>query len=329
MNPSPQTPDHSNESPLALSVVAPVYNEEESLPYLVDELIQSLRGTGESFELIFVNDRSTDRSLSVLLELRDQHPEIVVVEFPRNFGQTPAMAAGFEVSRGRIVITLDADLQNDPADIPRLVERIRAGSDLVVGWRKQREDGFVLRRLPSLIANRLIAWTTGARIHDTGCTLKAYRRELVSNLPIYAEQHRFLPALAVASGARIEELVVNHRARRFGESKYGIGRALRVFLDLFSIKMLATFLRSPLGYFALLSLPFLGLAAGFAFWKAIGPAALSGAYTWWFAVALFLQSAAYFLLLGLLAELVISMSGLHRRHSFDPLLAQEPRGPVQ
>ncbi len=323
MNPAlvhPTTPVPS------LSVVAPVYNEEESLPFLIDELLLALREHGEPFELVFVNDHSTDRSLEVLLEHQRVHPEIVVVEFPRNFGQTPAMAAGFEVSRGDVVVTLDADLQNDPADIPRLVERIRAGSDLVVGWRKQREDGFVLRRLPSLMANRLIAWTTGARIHDTGCTLKAYRRELVSNLPIYAEQHRFLPALAVASGARIEELVVHHRARRFGHSKYGIGRAFRVFLDLFSIKMLATFLRSPLGYFALLSLPFVGLALMVGLWKAVGPGESSGAFTWWFAVALFLQSAAYFLLLGLLAELVISMSGLHHRRSFDPLLAQQPKG---
>ncbi|MCA9003582.1 MAG: glycosyltransferase, partial [Planctomycetes bacterium] len=184
-----------------------------------------------------------------------------VVQFPCNFGQTPAMAAGFEVSRGRIILTLDADLQNDPADIPRMVEYLEEGWDLVVGWRKKREDGFVLRRLPSIIANRLIARTTGADIHDTGCTLKAYRRELMANLPIYAEQHRFLPALAVASGARIGELVVNHRARRFGESKYGIGRAVRVFLDLFNIKMLATFLRNPLLYFAFLALPFALLGA--------------------------------------------------------------------
>ncbi len=322
MEPLPVLPDTRGPS---LSVVAPVYNEEESLPFLIEELLGALRGGGESFELVFVDDHSTDGSLAYLLDQQRLHPEVVVVEFPRNFGQTPAMAAGFEVSRGDIVVTLDADLQNDPADIPRLVERIRAGSDLVVGWRKQREDGFVLRRLPSLVANRLIAWTTGARIHDTGCTLKAYRRELVSNLPIYAEQHRFLPALAVASGARIEEMVVHHRARRYGQSKYGIGRAFRVFLDLFSIKMLATFLRSPLGYFALLSLPFVGLAILVGCWKTMGPGAGSGAFTWWFAVALFLQSAAYFLLLGLLAELVISMSGLHRRRSFDPLLAQQPK----
>lgn len=309
----------SDRPPPVLSIVLPVYNEEESLPHLNAELITVLRGMGESFELIYVDDHSTDRSLEVLLELKVCSPEIVVVEFPCNFGQTAAMSAGFEKSRGEILLTLDADLQNDPHDIPHLVAKLREGADLVVGWRKKREDGFVLRRLPSRIANRLIAWVTGARIHDTGCTLKAYRRELIANLPIYADQHRFLPALAVASGARIEEIEVHHRARRFGSSKYGIGRVARVFLDLFSIKMLATFLRSPLLYFATLALPF-GLIAGvLAVLRLLGAVSGMASYTSWFAVALFLQSAAYFLLLGLLAELVIQVSGLHGRKSFDPM----------
>jgi len=235
------------------------------------------------------------------------------------------MAAGFEVSQGQIILTLDADLQNDPADIPRLVAKLREGADLVVGWRRKREDGFVLRRLPSRVANRLIAWVTGARIHDTGCTLKAYRRELVANLPIYADQHRFLPALAVASGARIEELEVHHRARQFGSSKYGVGRVARVFLDLFSIKMLATFLRSPLMYFAFLALPFGMIAGVLGVLRSLGTQSQMASYTSWFAVALFLQSAAYFLLLGLLAELVIQVSGLHGRRSFDPLSSHSKR----
>ncbi len=305
-------PAHSPE----ISVVLPVYNEEESLPILHGELMESLRAMDRSFEVIYVNDHSTDDSLRVLLELQKESPETVIVQFPCNFGQTPAMAAGFEVSQGKIILTLDADLQNDPADISRLIEHLEQGCDLVVGWRKVREDGFVLRRLPSKIANRLIASITGADIHDTGCTLKAYRRELLTNLPIYAEQHRFLPALAVASGARIGELVVNHRARRFGESKYGIGRAVRVFLDLFNIKMLATFLRNPLLYFAILALPF-GLIAALMFGLRV-----SGAWapnTAWFVMALFVQCTAFFILLGLLAELVIRVSGLHHSKSFDPM----------
>ncbi len=299
-----------------ISVVLPVYNEEESLPILHGELMASLRSMDRSFEIIYVNDHSSDKSLEVLLELQKGDSEVVIVQFPCNFGQTPAMAAGFEVSQGKIILTLDADLQNDPADIPRLVERLEQGWDLVVGWRKKREDGFVLRRLPSKIANRMIAGITGADIHDTGCTLKAYRRELLDNLPIYAEQHRFLPALAVASGARIGEMVVNHRARRFGESKYGIGRAYRVLLDLFNIKMLATFLRNPLLYFATLALPF-GLIAAIVFVLRV-----SGAWepnTAWFVMALFVQSTVFFVLLGLLAELVIRISGLHHSKSFDPM----------
>ncbi|MFT4648068.1 MAG: glycosyltransferase involved in cell wall biosynthesis [Glaciecola sp.] len=299
-----------------ISVVLPVYNEEESLPILHGELMTSLRAMGRSFEVIYVNDHSSDGSLAVLLKLKEESPETVVVQFPCNFGQTPAMAAGFEVSRGQIILTLDADLQNDPADIPRLVEYLEEGWDLVVGWRKKREDGFVLRRLPSKVANRLIAYITGADIHDTGCTLKAYRRELLDNLPIYAEQHRFLPALAVASGARIGEVVVHHRPRIYGESKYGIGRAARVFLDLFNIKMLATFLRNPLLYFAFLALPF-GLMGFLVFTLRV-----SGAWapnTAWFVMALFAQCTAFFILLGLLAELVIRISGLHHSKSFDPM----------
>ncbi|MDF1836387.1 MAG: glycosyltransferase family 2 protein [Planctomycetota bacterium] len=299
-----------------ISVVLPVYNEEESLPILHGELMDSLVSMGRSFEIIYVNDHSSDDSLRVLLELKGECPQTVVVQFPCNFGQTPAMAAGFEVSRGKIVLTLDADLQNDPADIPRLVERLEEGWDLVVGWRKKREDGFVLRRLPSKIANGMIAKITGADIHDTGCTLKAYRRELMENLPIYAEQHRFLPALAVASGARIGELVVHHRARRFGESKYGIGRAVRVFLDLFNIKMLATFLRNPLLYFAILALPF-GLMASLVFTLRVSGAWAPNAA--WFVMALFAQCTAFFVLLGLLAELVIRISGLHHSKSFEPM----------
>jgi glycosyltransferase involved in cell wall biosynthesis len=205
-----------------ISVVVPVYDEEDNLPILHQELATALSGSGRSWECVYVDDGSRDRSLAVLLRLRAQDPRrIRVVQFARNAGQTAALAAGFDHARGEIVITLDADLQNDPADIPALVAKLDEGYDIVAGWRKQRHDGFVLRKLPSRIANRLIAWTTGVGIHDTGCTLKAFRTDLVRNLPIYAEQHRFLPAMSAGSGARVAELVVNHRPRRFGHSKYG------------------------------------------------------------------------------------------------------------
>ncbi|MCP3920343.1 MAG: glycosyltransferase family 2 protein [bacterium] len=311
--------------PPEISIVVPVYNEEESLPQLHAEIAQHVGGMNRPWRVIYVDDHSTDRSLEVLLSLRGDDPHVRVVHFRRNFGQTAAMSAGFEHSRGRVVITLDADLQNDPADIPRLVEELERGYDIVVGWRKDRHDGFLLRRLPSRIANRLIVRVTGADVHDTGCTLKAYRRELVENLPIYAEQHRFLPVLSLASGARMSEVVVNHRPRIYGVSKYGLGRAVRVLLDLLTVKMLSSFSRSPLQYFALLAMPFAALTA---FFLAVGIAnygEISFDNKWGQSVLLtfmlFSMACIYFLLLGLLAELVVKVSGLHGRKSFDPLSA--------
>lgn len=306
-----------------ISIVVPVFNEEESLPLLQEEISRALDGLGRPYEVIYVDDRSTDRSLEVLLGLRSRHPEVRVIRFRRNCGQTPAMAAGFEQARGGVVVTLDADLQNDPADIPRLVEELDRGFDLVVGWRKDRQDGFLLRRVPSKVANRMIAAWTGAHVHDTGCTLKAFRAELVRNLPIYSEQHRFLPVLALASGARIGELVVNHRARRFGSSKYGLERAVRVLFDLLSVKMVSSFSRSPLQYFVLLGIPFL-LATLFVFVSGVGNLGNLAGGTDWFrpvlvALALLSMTGIYFLLLGLLAELVVKASDLHARKVFDPL----------
>ncbi len=302
-------------TPPDISIVVPVYDEEESLPRLHAELAQHVGGMGRSFEVIYVDDRSKDRSYEVLLALRAADPHVRIVRFRRNFGQTPAMAAGFEQSRGRIVVTLDADLQNDPADIPALIEELERGYDVVVGWRKDRKDGYFLRRLPSILANRLIAHVTGAAVHDTGCTLKAFRRELIENLPIYAEQHRFLPMLAMASGARISEVVVHHRPRLYGQSKYGISRAVRVLLDLLTVKMIASFARSPLTYFALLAAPFAMACLGF-----VGSVLLhSGDVTFqnhWGQVSLLTfillsMVGVYFLMLGLLAELIVKASGLY------------------
>jgi glycosyltransferase involved in cell wall biosynthesis len=276
------------------------------------------------WEVIYVDDRSADESLRVLLELRAADEHIRIVRFRRNFGQTAAMSAGFEAARGDVVVTLDGDLQNDPADIPRLVAEIERGSDLVSGWRKSRQDGFLLRRLPSIVANRLIGKVTGTTGHDTGCTLKAFRRELVANLPIYAEQHRFLPALAEASGARATELVVNHRPRIYGTSKYGIGRAARVLLDLLTIKMLASFCRRPLQYFAILALPFAFMTLVFMTFGAWHYTRMTLMAYWGQGILLaFILSSMtcmYFLLLGLLAELVVKVSNVHARNSFDPLV---------
>ena len=303
-------------SAVEISVVVPVFDEEQNLRPLHAEVVRALEPIGAPWELILVDDRSRDRSFAVMLELWREDPRVRVVRFRARCGQTAALAAGFDQARGRIVVTIDGDLQNDPADIPRLVAELGRGYDLVAGWRKARHDGFVLRRLPSRIANRLIMLVTGVGIHDTGCTLKAFRREIVERLPIYAEQHRFLPAMSAGSGARIAELVVNHRARRFGRSKYGLGRATRVLLDLLSIKMLTSFTRQPLQYFALLSLPFLTMLLVF-----VGSVAMSARAVdfdnAWGSVALvvftlFFMLCLFFLLLGLLAELAVKASGMHR-----------------
>jgi glycosyltransferase involved in cell wall biosynthesis len=320
-------------SPVALSIVVPIFNEEESLPVLYEEIaaaLERLGRDGRRSEIIFVDDRSTDRSLAVLLELHARDPRVCIVRFRRNYGQTAGLAAGFDVARGRVVVTLDGDLQNDPADIPRMVEKLREGFDIVAGWRKKRHDGFILRRLPSLIANRLIAWVTDVPIHDTGCTLKAFRRELVKSMAIYAEQHRFLPLLSAGSGARITELVVNHRPRVYGHSKYGIGRAFRVVLDLLAIKFVSQFSHRPIQYFGMISL-LTGVAGLLFALIALIPLVPGSADTgqvafddWEMAVVtilcLIFSAFVYFALLGLLGELAVKASGMHRRSTLDRIL---------
>lgn len=314
--------------PIHVSLVVPVFDEEENLPKLHAEIQEHVGGLGVPWEVVYVDDRSRDRSFEVLKQLYDDDPHVRIVRFRRNFGQTPAMSAGFEHSRGSVVVTLDADLQNDPADIPALLAELEKGFDIVVGWRKNRKDGLMLRKVPSKMANRLIAKITGSTVHDTGCTLKAFRRELIENLPIYAEQHRFLPVLSLASGARISEIVVNHRPRIHGVSKYGIGRAVRVALDLLTMKMLSSFAKSPLPYFTLLGAPFVVLPlfyATFALWR---DGDLSFGNSWGQSVLVtfgFMATAGvYFLLLGLLAELVVKVF----RRSDRPLSSRPARQPA-
>ena len=236
-------------SHLDLSVVVPLYNEEESLPHLVEQLLQALRPSGERFELVLVNDGSSDDTARVLEQLSGEVPELVAVLLRKNYGQTAAMAAGFDAACGEVIVSLDGDLQNDPSDIPMLLSKLREGYDLVSGWRHQRQDAAIQRKLPSKIANRLIGRVTGVRLHDYGCSLKAYRREVLADMRLYGELHRFLPALAFIEGARITEVKVNHRARQFGSSKYGIDRTFRVLMDLLTVWFMKRFLTRPMYVF--------------------------------------------------------------------------------
>ena len=238
-------------SQVDLSVIAPVYNEVENVDELVSQIVSTLRPTGLSFEIILIDDGSSDGTTERLAELARRVPELRCIVFRRNFGQSAAMTAGFQHSRGRVVVSMDADLQNDPADIPKLVAKLREGHDLVSGWRKSRKDPFFSRRLPSVLANRLISWATGVRLHDYGCSLKAYDGELARNLLLYGELHRFIPVLANLYGARIAEVAVNHRPRTKGKSKYGIGRTYRVILDLMLMLFFQKFATRPLQFFGL------------------------------------------------------------------------------
>ena len=232
----------------SVSIVIPVYEEEESLPHLYRSIKDVMDSLGRKYEIIFVDDGSKDGTFRVLESFQEKDPAVVVVSFRRNFGQTAAMAAGFEYAQGDIIITMDADLQNDPADIPKLLEKMK-GHDVVSGWRKKRQDKFISRRLPSMMANGLISRVTGVHLHDYGCTLKAYRKEVIKNVRLYGEMHRFIPAIASWVGASITEVETNHRPRKFGKSKYGISRTIRVVLDLITVKFLQSFSTRPIHAF--------------------------------------------------------------------------------
>lgn len=237
-----------------LSVVIPVRNEAENVRQLCRELVDVLGPWNRTFEIIVIDDGSTDETFQVLTEFQAGEPRLRVIRFRRNFGQTAGFAAGFAHARGALIVTMDGDLQNDPADIPALVELIESGHDIACGWRKHRKDPFLNRRLPSMIANKVISWATGVRLNDYGCSLKVFRAEIVKPLRLYGEMHRFLPAIASEVGVRIAERPVNHRARTRGQSKYGISRTLRVILDLITVKFLLSYATRPLQIFGLLGM---------------------------------------------------------------------------
>jgi glycosyltransferase involved in cell wall biosynthesis len=239
---------------IQLSVIVPIFNEEENIPALYKELQEVLERMGQTFEIIFVDDGSSDRSLVLLNEIQSKDGNVVVISFRRNFGQTAAMSAGFDHARGEIIITMDGDMQNDPHNIEEMIQQIDNGYDVVTGWRFDRKDPFINRRLPSMIANWIISKTTGVGLHDYGCTLKAFKKEVIKNIKLYGEMHRFIPAIASGMGISFTEVKVNHRPRVFGKSKYGISRTIRVILDLLTVKFLLSYSTRPIQVFGLIGL---------------------------------------------------------------------------
>jgi len=237
-----------------ISIVIPVYNEEKSIPYLYESLNNVLPNLGKKYEVILIDDGSTDRTFEELLKVHEKNNNYKIIKFRRNFGQTPAMSAGFDYAKGEIIITLDADLQNDPSDIPLLLEKIYEGYDVVSGWRINRQDKAVSRKFPSKIANWLIAKLTKVNIHDYGCTLKAYKKDVIKNIELYGEMHRYIPAVASWMGVKVAEVPVHHHSRKFGKSKYGISRTIRVILDIITIKYLLSYSQRPIQIFGLVGL---------------------------------------------------------------------------
>lgn len=244
-----------------LSILIPFYNEEENLQDNYNNIKSAIKDLKESIEIIYVNDGSTDGGLRILKEIAAKDPQVKIVSFYRNYGQTAAMAAAFKEASGRIYITLDADNQNDPRDIPQLLQKMAEGYDVVSGWRQKRKDGFFLRRFPSQLANWIISKVTKVPLKDYGCTLKAYRAEYIDNVNLYGEMHRFIPAYAKYAGARITEVAVNHHARTKGVSKYGLERVMKVVLDLLTVKYLGDYATKPIYFFGGLGFAFMGSSA--------------------------------------------------------------------
>ena len=243
--------------PTFLSIVIPIFNEEDSIKLLHERTVTACNGLGIAYEIIFVDDGSQDDTVPILRNIVKKDSSVKVVRFRKNFGQTAAMDAGFQVARGQVIVSMDGDMQNDPADIPLLLKKMDEGYDVVCGWRKNRQDKFLSRRLPSIVANWIIGLMTGVKIRDNGCSLKAYRSSIIKKVALYGDLHRFIPAMSALAGARITEIAVAHHPRRFGTSKYGIGRAWRVLLDMIKVKMITSFSSRPGLWFGLLYGPVL------------------------------------------------------------------------
>jgi glycosyltransferase involved in cell wall biosynthesis len=313
-------------TPIKLSVIVPFFNEQDSIGPMHAAIVSAVAPLQIPFEMVFVDDGSKDATLARAVELARTDPRIRVVKFRRNYGQTAAMAAGIEYATGEVLVTMDGDLQNDPADIEEFLRKIEAGYDVVVGWRHQRQDKLVSRKIPSVIANWLIGKVTGISIKDNGCSLKAYRASVIKNIPLYSEMHRFIPAMASIAGPRIAEIKVKHHARQFGKSKYGLSRIYKVLLDLLVIKTVASFTSRPLIWFVLLSLPMVAVGTatlGWSLYVMIAdhqnlplPVAGTG--------LIFLSSALILVSGGAFGELVYKTSDM-REHHFARLTARLER----
>ena len=301
-----------------ISIIVPFFNEEESVEPLCHAIRVALDNSNSGYEILLVDDGSTDGTFRVATELAEKDARIKVIKFRKNYGQTPAMSAGIDMALGSVLITMDGDLQNDPADIPLLLGKIEEGYDIVVGWRYNRQDKLITRKIPSKIANWLIGKVTGVPIKDNGCSLKAYRPEVIKKIPLYSEMHRFIPAMASISGARIAEVKVHHKARQFGVSKYGLSRTFKVLIDLLTIKTIISFASRPFYWFALLSAPFM-----LASFLTLGASVIEVmSYSSGFSVViagcgvLFGAVTIFLLGTGLLGELVYLSEGLQLEHLY-------------
>src|SRR5689334_5443618 len=306
-------------TPPDLSIVVPLFNEEESVRPMHAAITNAVAPLGVSFEIVFVDDGSKDSTVALVDEIARGDSRVCLVKFRRNYGQTPAMAAGIAQASGEIIVTMDGDLQNDPRDIGELLRKIDEGYDIVVGWRHERQDKLISRKIPSRIANRLIARVTGVPIKDNGCSLKAYRAGLIKKIPLYSEMHRFIPAMASIAGPRIAEIKVRHHARQFGKSKYGLSRIYKVLLDLMVIKTVASFTARPLLWFGMLTLPMLAIAA-LAFGWTVTHFISTGTLSLPIAGCgvIFLSSAIILMGSGALGELVYKLGDM-REHEFSGL----------
>lgn len=312
-----------------LSIVVPFFNEEQSIGPMHAAIANAVSPLGVPFEMVFVDDGSRDSTFHRAVEIARGDSRVRVVKFRRNYGQTAAMAAGIEHAQGEIIVTMDGDLQNDPADIAHFLAKMDEGYDIVVGWRFNRQDKLVSRKIPSRIANRLIAKVTGVPIRDNGCSLKAYRASLIKNIPLYSEMHRFIPAVASIAGPRIAEIKVNHHARRFGSSKYGLSRVYKVLLDLLVIKTVTSFTSKPLLWFGMLAIPPF-IVAWIAILSSLYAMAVHGATISWPVAGsglIFLTSSIIVVCNGALGELIYKLSG-QREHEFSRLTLRVHASPT-